>query len=166
MSARVAFWGTILIAIGQALYYTPKLPERVASHFNAGGVADGWQTPSSYLVFDLLITGIMALTFGAMPWLMRRLPESLINVPHRDYWLAPERREATLSRLSSGLLWLGALTMVFLIVVSQLVIAANLGPPPPSLGGSFWLLLTVYLVIMAVATIAHMRQFSRPSSRD
>lgn len=166
MSARVAFWGTILIAIGQAFYYTPKLPERVASHFGARGVADGWQTPSSFLTFNLLLIGLMALTFGAMPLLIRRLPATLINVPHRDYWLAPERREETRRRLGDGLFWLGALTMVFLIGVLQLVIAANLGPPPPVLGGSFWPLLGGYLVIVTAASVAYVRQFSRPGSRD
>ncbi len=161
-TARLAFWGTVLIAVGQVLYYTPKLPVRVASHFGGDGVADGWQSPSGFMTFDLLMIGIMAGSFGLLPALMRRFPASMINVPNRDYWLTPERRTETLATLERSMLWIGTLTMVFLILVMHMVIAANLNPPPV-LGGGFMPLLIGYLALIAVACFGLVRRFRLPT---
>ena len=38
--------GLVMVAALQTIYYYSKLPARIASHFGAGGVADGWSSTS------------------------------------------------------------------------------------------------------------------------
>ena len=77
---------------------TGQLPERVASHFGAGNLPNGWMTHDGYLAFMLafvvLLPAIVVAGVGVVPLLSPRR----INIPHRDYWLAPKRHAATLRR--------------------------------------------------------------------
>ena len=50
--------------------------------------------------------GIAALFIG-IPRLLKSTPASLINLPNKSYWLAPERREETMDRLASSFEALG-----------------------------------------------------------
>jgi uncharacterized membrane protein len=43
--------GILWIAV--AIYY-PHLPDRVASHFGAGGVPDGWMSKAAFAAFSLV----------------------------------------------------------------------------------------------------------------
>jgi len=68
-----------------------------------------------------LLVVIVGIT-GATRW----LPATFVNIPHRDYWLAPERRAATCALLFRFGLWLGSLSLLFLTGVQWLVVQANL----------------------------------------
>src|SRR5262249_39729923 len=59
------------------------------------------------------------------PTLIAILPPSLINLPHKDYWLAPERRERTIARFSASMEWFGVALVLFLGFVYELVFIAN-----------------------------------------
>jgi hypothetical protein len=48
-----------------------------------------------------------------------------INLPNRDYWLAPERYAETIAFLRAGLIWFGVLLVTFLCYVHWLVVVAN-----------------------------------------
>src|ERR1035441_10418639 len=82
-----------------------SLPAHVASHFDIEGRPNGWMSRGTCVGFTLglgllvpaFIVGMMA---GA-----GRIPVSFINLPHRDYWLAPERRHAALAILLRYSLW-------------------------------------------------------------
>jgi hypothetical protein len=90
----IAFW--ILLALLQNAWYYPRLPEQVAIHFNASGKADSWAS-KSHATFLMLGLQIFLPSFLLLTsQLSRSLPIQWINLPHREYWLAPERREATL----------------------------------------------------------------------
>jgi hypothetical protein len=60
----------------------------------------------------------------------RRLPERLVNLPNKDYWLAPGRREQALSALELRMTVLACALAVFLCVVHWLVVEANAATPP------------------------------------
>lgn len=80
--------------IFQALYYWPRLPEHMASHFDEAGTADGYASRSAFMLLwfvALTLVNIWPIVLGP---LMRKFPARLINVPHKDYWLAaPKRRD-------------------------------------------------------------------------
>ena len=65
------------------------------------------------------------------------MPVSLINMPHRDYWLAPPRREASLQRLGAWMAWLAVVVTALLVGVNELVLRANLTRAPLNTGSSF-----------------------------
>ena len=75
---------------------TGQLADPVATHFGSDYLANGFMTRDGYLAFSLAFSTLLpVIVAGAVGWLPRLFPRS-VNVPNRDYWLAPERRAATL----------------------------------------------------------------------
>lgn len=124
------FLALVAAAIAQALWQHDRLPERVASHFNAAGVANGWMSRDSQTAAHVGVALFMAAMFEGIAWLGPRLPKELINLPHRDYWLAPERRAATQAWLDGLVRLLGCVLMAFLLALFHQVYRANLGAKP------------------------------------
>jgi serine/threonine-protein kinase len=124
------------------------LPPRVATHFGAGGQPNGWMSRQGYLRFTL----IFGLAFPLFPALLlsltRFLPDSCINLPNRDYWLAPERRKETFGFFSRQFVWLSCAMICFVSAMHFLVVHAN-GVPAPRLPGS-WVFAAVVCFILAV----------------
>jgi hypothetical protein len=105
------------------------LPPVLASHFGPGGQANGAMPRADYVaLMTSLVVGLPVLI--ALPgWLMRRLPDSLIRMPDRAHWLAPERCEATLAYMADKAAGFGGLLVVFLCYVHHLVVEANAVQP-------------------------------------
>lgn len=126
-------------AVDVARYY-PQLPQKVASHFDAAGRPNGWSSKPSFVTLYLGVTLAIAVAFLILPWLLPRLPARMVNLPHKDYWLAPDRRAQTCRWLSAWLLWMGSATLAFLVALFHLTVRANLGPRPALGASPLWLL--------------------------
>jgi uncharacterized membrane protein len=147
--ASLVLAAVLIGAAAQGFYYYPLLPPRVASHFGAGGEPDGWTTRGAFMA---TYAGTLLFTAGMMAGLavlVPRLPMSMVNVPHKPYWSAPEHRGRLASLVGSFLLWMGAVTVLFLAALMQRVFAANLRPPP-RLGEEIWWMLVVYFAVVAL----------------
>ncbi len=84
-----------LAFLGFLSWTSQQLPERVATHFGLHGEPNGWmQKPSAVMVMGGFGLGLPLLTV-VLSFLVRFVPADLVNLPHREYWLAPERRDAT-----------------------------------------------------------------------
>lgn len=151
----------LLAGVLQAAFYYPRLPDTVASHFGGSGKADGFSSKTSFFAItlgSLLGDGLLFLVIGcALPF----IPSRFINVPRREYWLAPERRRATVDRVAAWLLWFGVLTTLLLIFVVQLAIEANLDGSS-TLSPWFFVLLVLYLGLTVVWLIHLLRSFRLP----
>lgn len=114
------------VAAAHVGYFYSRLPLRVASHFNLAGDANGWMSRTAFAGSYVVLIALMAVVYCGLGWLLRRVPNGAINLPRRDYWLAPERRERTLEDIGRRLAGMGIATVLFLMVVFQLCIRANL----------------------------------------
>lgn len=123
-TVRFTFWLLLALAVVQILFYYPALPDDMASHFDGSGTADGWMSKQAFVIFDLCMLALTALTFLVLPKI--RWPDRWINMPRKDYWLAPERRETTFRYIERQMLLIGCATMVLLLAVFQFSIEANL----------------------------------------
>ncbi len=113
----------VLIAVGSFVVATTgHLTDPVATHFDRDFLANGWMTRDGYLRFTLafatLVPIVVALAVGGLP---RVAPRS-VNIPNRDYWLAPERRATTLDGIAARACVLGALLAVFIAGVHALIL--------------------------------------------
>jgi uncharacterized membrane protein len=124
--ARLVLGGMLLLSLIHIGLYYPALPERVATHFGMEGRADGWMTKSQFAIFYVCLTGFMTLTFLGIGKLIEVTPNDLINLPNRDYWLAPGRRAATIAAISSEMAWFGVAIVGFMICVMHLSMQATL----------------------------------------
>ena len=62
----------------------------------------------------------------------------------RDYWLAPERREATIATISQQMNAFTVMINIFMIGIHHLSVMANL-TPDKHLSNAVWLLLLAFL---------------------
>ena len=120
----------LLIGFGALVAFTwPQLPEKVATHFGVNGQADGWMSRTSG-VFGLCLSalGVAGFVVGIM-YAMRFFPRTTLNVPNRDYWFAPERREESFVFLLQHGLWFACLQIAFAAGLYWLIVQANLTTP-------------------------------------
>lgn len=126
---RAVFVLSFLANVSLSLSSLGILPARVAVHFGPGGAPDGW---ASSLTSTSIMLGVQSLLFLGLylvPRWLARVPSRWVNLPHRDYWLAPERRAQALSRLSDHLWRYGTALFLFQLVAGLLTLQANLSDP-------------------------------------
>jgi len=159
-----ASW-VFLVLVGLAawhlVHYYPLMPEQMASHFGAGGRADGWSDKDTFFVVFGVMLAVMAGMFGGLALAIPAFPVSMVNIPNREHYLSPENRERTHGILVSFMLWFGTATMAFMILVADQTFRANL-EPPHRLGDGFMVGLVAYLVFTVVATIVLILRFRKP----
>ena len=107
-----------------------ELPARVASHCGMNGRADGYMGKTGYVIFIAAFPLGLALFFQVTALLTRRLPAQYINIPHRDIWLAPDRRPQLIAILQSWLATLSCALVIFFAQLHTLTLLANRLDPP------------------------------------
>lgn len=141
-----------------------RLPALMTSHFGPGGRPNGWMSRSGFWLFTFLVEGgAVAFTLLSTS-LLRRFPSNLINLPNRAYWLAPERRAATMQRLGGWMAWFSVFLSAFLVAVNELAIRANLAHGPLD-ERVFLVALGVFLGFGALWTVGLYRAFRLPPSQ-
>ncbi len=158
------YYAAYLVLIGitcvQMAYYYPRLPETVASHFAASGTADSWMSKQAFGLVYLAALIVLSAIFCLITLLLPYMPDSLVNLPHKDYWLAPERRAETYLYIAKVMCVFGCSVIVFLIGVFQLAFQANLSPEQ-KLSKVFWVLLVSYLLFTFVWLVLFILRFRR-----
>jgi uncharacterized membrane protein len=155
------FVALILYGVMQGRYYASKLPDVLATHFGGRGLPNGWQTHSAFLVTELFVVALATLVGFGVPALMGVIPVSLMNVPNKEYWFAPERRESTLAYFRMSFAWFGCALLAFLIFVNELVFRANLQTPRLLNTTAFVTALFAFLGFTAIWTIRLIQRFAR-----
>jgi uncharacterized membrane protein len=154
----------LLAAAGivQILHYYPSMPERMASHFDGSGRPNGFQSRDAFFALSAAMMATTVVMFGGLGPLFRRIPSKWFNLPNRDYWLAPERREATIEHMSSQLEWLGAATLALYLWVIQMVVATNRTSEPWLDSGSMFLVLGLFLAYTTIWIVRFVMRFRKP----
>jgi len=125
---RMLYVFLVLVCMLMLAYYYPRMPQRMAAHFAADGHVNGWQPRESFFLLAVLMNALSAVITFFAPWQIASTPNARINLPNRDYWLAPERREATMRYIASTMAWFGCGALFVLISGTFLALRANLAP--------------------------------------
>ncbi len=125
---RMLYIFLVLTCLLMMAYYYPLMPQRMASHFAADGQANGWQPRESFFLLMIVVMASSAVVAFFAPWQISTKANARINLPNRDYWLAPERREQTMSYIASTMAWFGCGLLFVLISGTFLALRANLAP--------------------------------------
>ncbi len=128
LSVALILWALYIL---HALYYYPQLPDTVASHFDTFGRPDGWLNKSSYLIGSLIAAGSCMFVILGFSFAIHRLPDSIIdrfvNIPNKDYWLAPEHRRKTLDAFSRCGFWTASAVLLIMFGLNHQAIQVNIG---------------------------------------
>jgi len=155
---RLFLLGLVLVSLVEAARQWNSAPGRVPSHFDAAGRPNAWSSRDEFFFLQAGVTlGIAALFIG-IPRLLKSTPASLINLPNKSYWLAPERREKTMERLASSFDVFACATVLLLIVVFELTSLVSRGGNLST--NTLLPVLVSYLVFSAGWTVALIRTFA------
>lgn len=152
--------GVIIAAAIDAAYHYPLMPTKMASHFGPSGQADGWMPKDAFMIMNASLLLFTAVLLGNIGNRLQSFPNDSINLPNREYWLAPEQRGQTFRVIHGYFLWFAAATNILLAAIIHLVYRANLSPLP-SLGSLTWVILGAYLVYVLCWTVSLTRHFKR-----
>ena len=154
----------LLMAVNAVLtaYYWPRLPEVLAQHFDGAGDPNGWAPKQDFVFFMWLLIGALGAVFFLLPKLLRRAPWALLNIPHKDYWSAPERRPLAFDILEAQMNWIGVLAAALLVVAMQLVLVANTSARPHLDSSVMITLLVTFAAGMLLTLVTLFRRFRPP----
>lgn len=141
------------------------LPEIVASHFGARGAADGFMPRQAYRVFMIGVTVGVPLLLVIAGHSVRAVPVGMINLPNRDYWLAPDRRAETITYLTTRSSWLGVMVAAFMCFVHWLVLQANRHTPPRLSEDFLFGGLGVFALLLVAWAVLFIGHFRRPAGQ-
>jgi uncharacterized membrane protein len=111
----IAVFG-LLSAIFAVVFNYRDLPQRIPTHFNAAGIANGWGDKSALWA----LVGVSCFLY-LMLTLARFIPAKLINVP-----VGPDQRAAAIPIALEMLAWLKAETAcIFAYIVASMVSIAQ-----------------------------------------
>ena len=142
-----------LTAIGLILHawYWTELPDRIATHFGIDGSPNQWMSKGSGTLLLVAIQIGLPMLFLGIARLLARLPSEVINIPHREYWLHPERRAASLSHMTSMLGWIAVLIALELLAIVHITFLANRSGTPLN---STLFMVILFAFLLAVFTVA------------
>jgi len=142
----IAAFVALLVAALVFVYYTGgSMPKVVASHFSGTGVATGFLPRATYVRIMLAIVLLPPILLVYLPRRTLRSATARINLPNRDYWLAPERRAQTVEILLRQFARFAEMLLAFLCYTHYLVVRANELKPPRLSSGWFLAGLVIFL---------------------
>ena len=145
----VAYVG-VLVAKGVAMLWAAgQLPERPATHFGASGRPDGWMRRRSFLLLDGALAAVVLVGIPAMVSGLARAGDGGLNIPNKDYWVAPAHHDALVSMLDLDGLGMAAITGLLLIWMDVALVRAN-RQPEPRLPRTLWVVVGLYVAAIGL----------------
>ena len=157
---RCLFYGLAGVALLQSLFYYPQLPVEVASHFDGAGAANDWSSRTTFFAIYLVMIALLILVFDLVPGWSGRRGRIRMNIPNREYWLAPERSAETLAWFRRQIIVLGIVHQLLAIYAVQLAIIANL--KQAGLDPSIYWALGLYCLFLAGWLLHIFLHFRKP----
>ncbi len=132
----------------------------MAVHCAGDGSANGWSDRATFWLIYAITLGISGLIWGSTQFAIG--PSARINLPNREYWTAPERRDQTVAYLRRWFLWFGAVLTGVLVSTFELVLRANLRPVVHLDNKVFHQLFVPFLLFTGIWTVSLLLHFRLP----
>lgn len=158
---RRVFYSLVVLAIIQIAYYYPQMPDVLASHFDGLGAPNDWSSKNGFFgLYALILLMLLGIFILLPPWSEKRAGFGR-KLPHRDYWLAPERLQQTRKFLRDQMMIMGVVHLALAIFAVQLAILANFDQQP-RLHSSIGWALALYFVFLIAWLIHYFLRFRKP----
>jgi uncharacterized membrane protein len=155
----------VVTVVGRIALVWDRLPYLMASHFGISGTPNAWMPRGQFFSFIAAVGGGTILLFATARLWLRIIPAQLVNIPNRDYWMAPDRRVASVDRMGTWMAWFGVGMTAFLAFVVELALRANLERSRLANRPLLFALVTYALVV--ILSIAKLyREFQIPRDRS
>lgn len=134
-------------------------PDVGATHFDASGRPNATMSRNFYRGYMVVLVVVVPLLVAGLPVLFARRWPTLLNIPNREHWLAPERIDATLASLQARTALLACATILLMCFVHLLVLSANAGERPELDQGSLLGGIGIFAVFMLAWIVSLWRRF-------
>jgi uncharacterized membrane protein len=149
--AVLTVFGLVAAGLGMQTWYWGQLPDRIATHFGIDGSPNEWMSKANA---TLLLCGVqvgLPLLLLGIALSLSKIPNSLINIPNREYWLQADRREASLGHMQNMLAWIAVLVAIEINAIVHLTFLANRDGTGLNKGLFVGILLTFLAAIFTIA---------------
>lgn len=153
------FLGLLFACAFFALNSVGELPEKVATHFDAKGVADQWTDRDHYVLSMLSLLVSLPTLLVLATAILPRYTNGKGQIPNCEYWFAHERRRLTETFLMSHAYWLGCLTIAVIFGIHISILRANATTPALLAIDRLYAMLVAYLCGLVWWTMAFLRHF-------
>jgi uncharacterized membrane protein len=158
---RNVFVLIVLLTLAKGLYDYPLLPDRLASHFDVSGTPNGWMMKPAFFAVGIVAIVVSALAGFVVPRAIAATSDARIRVPHKEYWLAPERRAETFAFFKRYFAWYGCALLVTEVLAMEFAIAANSHAPIRLPAGPMLFVISAFVVFNLLWTVRIFRRFSK-----
>ena len=145
----------ILLAVAVFILATiARIPPITAAHFTGSGVPNGLMSKGRYLTFLLVFAIGLPAFIGFVPARGLGGPAPRVNLPNREYWFAPERRDQAVAMLRRYFAHIGAGVAVFMAFIHWLILRANAQRPPHLEASALVLGTALFVTAMLLRSLA------------
>lgn len=159
---RIVFVAALLLCIVEMIRLWGISPDQMAAHFNAQGVPDRFVFKAEFFLFQVQTLFIVVLVSLPIQVLFLLLPPSLINMPNRDYWLAPERKDETIGRLSDFGSMMFGIILLTILAAFEISTYANLQTPIHFNAGLMGVVMAASMGVIVLMLIQLILSFRMP----
>ncbi|TIH15301.1 hypothetical protein D0S45_11575 [Marinifilum sp. JC120] len=156
---------SFLAAMWQLWHYAPMLPTEIVTKFGNGGRPQEYESSSTFINQNFLLYCFLTGSALLFRYFGIKFPDKFVNLPNREYWLAPKRKNKTYRRLTNFVYLFFASTILCSLSMTQLIIDANLylGTPFSNLTAMMFIL--SYCAIVCGLLIYIFRKFRITNSQ-
>jgi len=158
----IIFLLVVTISLILPIFYYPRLPETIASHYNIGGEPDATMSKQTIIIIHSATIIFLTLLFSIMIYFIPKLPRSMVDLPNDDFWLNENNREETFAVLRRFIFWLGSIVLGFLSLFIQEVYNTNI-TGNSKLTFEIWIYLAIMLFLTAIIIIKMILYFKKPN---
>lgn len=157
----IILYGFLYVVNFLTIYnYYPLLPEKIATHFGSTNNPSSYSGKTEFILLYSIIILFLTTMFWGINYLIKTGGDSMVNLPNKKYWLAPERRDSTIDILRANMNFFGLLTFLFMLLNQVYIFEANL-LPDIKLGDSFWITFVAYMFLIMIWLIRMVKYFSK-----
>jgi serine/threonine-protein kinase len=128
-SGRIFFILVLLVCVIETMRLWYITPAQMAAHFNVQGNPDHFTTKEQFFSFELQ-TMLVVIGLGVLTQVFVAItPVERVNMPNREYWLAPEHRKQTIGLLGSFAATISGFILLAIQAGFELSVSANLHQP-------------------------------------
>src|SRR5690349_7774813 len=124
-------------------------------------MANGWQTKPAFFTVFVGVSILAAVIGFGIPRIIASLPPQLMNLPNKQYWLAPDRVAETEAFLNNYFAWFGCAVFLVIILTFDYAIQSNLHPENRPGISRMWYILAGFLAFVTVWIIRLLTRFLR-----
>lgn len=159
---RIFFVLALLICIVEMARLWGISPSQMAAHFNISGEPDRFVSKPEFFWFQIQTLFIVVLISLPLLILTLLIPPNLINMPNREYWLAPERKDETLGRISDFGSALFGVILLTILTAFDISVYANLQTPVHFNAGLMGVVMVIAFGIIILMLVRLIMSFRLP----